>query len=48
MEKKIEYEICVSCGGITDIPKDMHIDFRRNYIQGAGQVCPKCADNLLP
>ena len=47
-KKKEEMENCVSCGKETNIPKSMHIDYRRNYIQGAGQVCAKCADSLLP
>ena len=25
-------------------PKDKHIDFRVNYIEGAGQLCDKCIE----
>lgn len=45
-EKKIEYEKCIDCGAKTNIPKDMHIDKRLNYIEGAGQLCNECAKKL--
>lgn len=39
-----EMETCVTCGAVTNEPKDKHIDFRYNYIEGAGQLCSKCAE----
>lgn len=37
-----EMEICVVCNVITPEPKNKHIDYRSNYIEGAGQLCEKC------
>lgn len=36
------FEICVSCGKQTDIPREKHISERRFYIEGAGQLCRDC------
>jgi len=40
--KTQEKEKCVVCGAQTDVPKDMHIDFRKYYVEGVGQLCDKC------
>ena len=40
--KKKEFEKCDLCGELTDIPVDMPIQERKGYIEGAGQLCPKC------
>ena len=37
-----EMEVCVNCGVITDVPKSMPIELRKNYIEGIGQLCDKC------
>lgn len=42
-------ELCVICGEDTKIPVNLHIyDPKRqgNYIEGAGQTCERCAQNL--
>ena len=39
-----EMEECIVCGVHTNEPKDKHIDFRYNYVEGAGQLCSKCAE----
>lgn len=39
-----EMEECIVCGVDTNEPKDKHIDFRYNYVEGAGQLCSKCAE----
>lgn len=39
-----EMEECIVCGIETNEPKDKHIDFRYNYVEGAGQLCSKCAE----
>jgi len=36
------YEICISCSTITDIPKNTHTTLRQNYVDGCGQLCNKC------
>ena len=33
---------CVMCGGKTPYDKDTHIDNRKYYIEGAGQMCEGC------
>lgn len=42
-DKSVEKEKCVLCGVETDIPRDLHIDFRYGYIEGVGQLCKSCA-----
>tara|TARA_Y100000590_G_C15227745_1_gene828835 strand:- start:307 stop:486 length:180 start_codon:yes stop_codon:yes gene_type:complete len=33
---------CVMCGTKTPYTKDTHIEERRHYIKGAGQMCKDC------
>ena len=35
-------EKCVLCGSETNIPRDLHIDFRTGYVEGVGQLCINC------
>ena len=42
--KVIQMEECIVCGIETNEPKDKHIDYRYNYVEGAGQLCSKCAE----
>ena len=35
-------ETCIMCDVETDVLCSMHIDFRHNYIEGAGQLCQSC------
>ena len=39
-----EMEEFIVCGVDTNEPKDKHIDYRYNYVEGAGQLCSKCAE----
>jgi hypothetical protein len=39
-------ETCIMCDAETDVPRSMHIDFRHNYIEGAGQLCTSCASEM--
>ena len=39
-----EMDECIVCGVDTNEPKDKHIDYRYNYVEGAGQHCSKCAE----
>jgi len=43
---KREKEKCVSCGKETDVFKDTHIDLRKYYVEGAGQLCDDCGKKL--
>jgi hypothetical protein len=37
-------EKCVICGEPTQYRFNDHIDYRFNYVEGAGQLCVKCGD----
>ena len=36
------YDHCVLCGVETAYKHDTHVDMRIGYVEGAGQLCPKC------
>lgn len=40
---------CIMCGKETQYDVTTHIDFRNNYVEGAGQLCDSCAsgDNVF-
>ena len=46
MKKDVEFEKCVNCGAETDVPVDQHIDLRKNYVEGAGQLCDGCYNKI--
>ena len=37
---------CVMCGAKTEYDKETHIDNRKNYIEGAGQMCQPCHQRI--
>ena len=37
-----EFDLCVRCGEKTMYEKNVHIDRRIEYIEGAGQLCTSC------
>lgn len=37
-----EFECCVLCGTLTDIPISMPVNLRENYVIGCGQLCTEC------
>lgn len=39
-------EKCIVCNVETDVPRSMHVDFRNNYVDGAGQLCRQCASDI--
>jgi hypothetical protein len=43
---KPEKEKCINCGAETPYLKNLPIDLRENYIEGAGQLCKTCFDKL--
>ena len=45
-KSKIEVDKCVLCSEETIYPKDMHIDYRMYYVEGAGQVCKSCYEKV--
>lgn len=40
--KENEFDHCVLCGVETIYKRSTHVDMRLGYIEGAGQLCPKC------
>lgn len=41
-QKNVVYEECVLCHAQTDVPIDLSVNKRENYISGIGQLCLKC------
>ena len=41
-ETKNNRELCVVCGKDAGYTKETPISQRKNYIEGAGQLCQKC------
>lgn len=39
-------EKCVVCNKQTDVPINLNTNLRCYYIDGAGQLCEKCYNNL--
>lgn len=39
-------EKCISCGVETPYTINTHIDMRKNYIEGAGQLCAGCYEKI--
>jgi len=46
MNDKVETEKCVLCGAETNVPVNLHIDLRKNYVEGVGQLCDDCAKKI--
>ena len=46
MDNKPVKEKCVMCGAKTRYYKHAHIDTRKHYIQGAGQMCNPCHQRI--
>lgn len=44
--KREEYERCIMCGVLTNIPVTMPIEQRENYEFGCGQLCPVCYEDI--
>lgn len=45
-QKFSKTEYCVVCRKDTSIPVDMHVDLRYHYVEGAGQLCKKCYEEV--
>lgn len=39
-------EKCIICGDETPYDFQTHIDYRLHYIEGAGQLCETCSNNM--
>lgn len=40
-----EFERCIICGALANVPKSTPIEWRDNYEVGFGQLCVECAKN---
>ena len=40
------YDKCVSCDEVTQYSRFDHVDYRIGYIEGAGQLCLNCYDEI--
>jgi hypothetical protein len=41
--KLSDFESCIKCGTVTSVRKDALVEFRPNYVEGAGQLCTTCS-----
>lgn len=41
-----EKECCILCGKVTEAVKDQPLSERKFYIEGAGQLCKECYQEL--
>jgi len=39
-------DLCISCGTETPYDFETHIDMRIGYVEGVGQLCKSCYDNI--
>ena len=42
MKNNNQTEKCITCGKDTGISINTHVDFRKGYVEGAGQLCSEC------
>lgn len=45
-EKSVPTERCILCGIQTSVPVSMDVSLRNNYVDGAGQMCFLCFDEV--
>ncbi len=39
-------DLCVLCWRKTEYEKDTPLKIRKDYIEGVGQLCPKCFEKI--
>lgn len=42
----METEKCVNCGVDTNVLVSENVDLRKNYVEGAGQLCEECWNKI--
>ena len=42
MSEELEKDKCVICGTITQYNKTDNVSIRKDYVEGAGQLCGAC------
>lgn len=40
-------DLCISCDTETEYTHDTDIELRERYIEGAGQLCEPCYNNIM-
>lgn len=45
--EKSRYDRCVYCGQLTEFTVDTPICLRKYYIQGGGQLCRDCYEDIM-
>ena len=45
--KREKKDCCVSCGAETEYSKETHVNLRKYYVEGAGQLCEKCYRRIM-
>lgn len=40
-------DLCISCNTETEYSHDTSIDYREYYVEGAGQLCKGCYDQII-
>ena len=45
-ESESVFETCVSCRKPTNVRKDTHVDMRKYYVEGAGQLHKECYEQV--
>lgn len=40
-------DLCISCDSESKYSHDTSIEYRTNYIEGAGQLCEKCYNTIM-
>ena len=43
---EMNFENCICCGKLTDVRKDTPVDVRKYHIDGAGQSCEECYEEI--
>lgn len=45
-DTKEKFEKCVVCWSTTEVLEETPINLRKNYIEGVGQLCEDCFEEL--
>lgn len=47
IDANAQYEVCVSCGKLTDVLKTTPIELRDYYLPDGGQLCHECGSRIF-
>lgn len=40
-------DLCINCETETEYSHNVNIDYRNHYVEGAGQMCKQCWDEIF-